>query len=233
MRDHLVRQVQRYFHLQTLLEKGSGKNDDGVPQLPKAESRVPYGYNAEDLISDPDNRVSLPAIDRLVVELKRHKMSWRGISITGILCDMEASPGSLRYWEEHSRPHLDAYGKTCELLADALIPIVGAMVRSDAPQYENLVHPKDFRVVLAPMGEQEEPPASSKTEARDQDRRIRKEDSYRKIAARLGEIMDSEECSARAAIGLYRDRLERDNHLDVSPRRCYEALAYTNGEGAA
>lgn len=68
----------------------------------------------------------------------------------------------------------------------------------------------------------------------DYDRKVRweKEDSFRQIASEIERIVQKEQCTVQAAIGLYRDRLEQAKKPDVSPRKIMEARAFVKWENS-
>lgn len=80
--------------------------------------------------------------------------------------------------------------------------------------------------------ERKDEPVSGHREDYDRGRAWDKEDSYRQIDAEITAILTAEQCSVEAAIGVYRDRLERDKKPDVSPRKIREARAFVRDENS-
>lgn len=157
-----------------------------------------------DFLSEPSNREAALLIEPLVAEFRRADVSWAGVQFSSLFTELYSDPTTVPRWErretgeDHQR--IAAYKKMCRLIADAI----------------EATHPGRQINVIIPKGHRR---ASSKTDARDQERRAKRDEEYEDLARLVERTMNSLAVGPSEAVGIVADK------NGVSIRKVYEARA--------
>ncbi len=168
----------------------------------KGTSRVPATEKAHDFWFEPCNRAAAALIEPLVSHMRRSWVSWAGVQFSDLLTELYSDPTTVARWErletDEDYKRLAAFKKMCRLMADS--------IEASRPGRQiNVVIPKGDR------------PAGSKMQARDQDRRLRRDEEFSDLAVLVERTMGALGVGASEAVGIVADKNA------VSVRKVYEA----------
>jgi len=148
------------------------------------------------------NREAARLIERLVSQMRRSWVSWAGVQFSDLLTELYSDPTTVARWErketDEDHKRLAAFKKMCRLMADSI----------EASRSGRQIN------VVIPKGDQR---AASKMQARDQDRRERRDEEFSDLAVLVERTMEGLKVGASEAIGIVADRNA------VSVRKVYEA----------
>lgn len=225
--------IARYVeHVRPRIPRGSHAPETPMNRKERGKSTSVLSAKGEWLVEE--NREAAGIIEGLLDEMKRGEKTLRGVSLRWMVRELEEDPAAARNWKRRRTPeeshHAEVWWQACLLAARVLL--------AERPGYELVVvvHPEETEVLEA-----ETPLLARNAENNARSRRTA-QGRYRVLAAELLGIMEAEGCTAEAAIGMHRDRLERLREAadhpsdvvrygDVSPATCYRALAFVRREG--
>lgn len=217
-RGRNIRQIERYVTiLQPLLERATS-GVINMQELPTPESDPPMNPKALALTKHADNVKAASILEPIFHDMILSDTAsppyilWQVLAIAGA---RYGDPRALKMWEagetEEARLFYKLYKKALSYVVDRL--------------EEN--HPgEEIHVATNPRDE----PVDSVRKDSMRELRWKTEDSYRKLAAEIDRIVEEEQCTVAAAIGLFRDRLERNKQPDVCERKIRMARAFVKRE---
>jgi hypothetical protein len=192
----------------------------------KPESTPPIPDRAWEYLEDGDNRQTALLLAPIFQQMRQEQPPL--YLIVGLVAgfikplqDEEADHGALRRWRARETGQ---DGNRAELFERAV---------SWLEEKFNDKHPQLWIKVSIPK---KDDPLQGLVHQRNIDNNALRSwdarESYRRIDADIKLIIQEEECTVEAAIGLYRDRLERANEPNVCVRKIWMARAFVKEEEA-
>lgn len=215
LRAHNAAQISKWFEFRdVIIQKGTAGSYFNLQSDRRSESRVTLSERGHKSLDCSRNahfrRHVLPILTRI-----------EDAEIYKPARFLEHDPTALRRWRvgetKNDQEKMKDFDRLCKFVAVQL----------------ERAWP-GIRVVFVVSPDEEEF-AGTPGQHEQSERKWTRWDTFRKIDSEITQIMQTESCTQKAAIGLYRDRLERAKKADVSPRKIEEALQFVRDErdGAA
>jgi hypothetical protein len=210
--EHNARAVGKYLEVAPSFIGPGAPPSEPMARKYKGSSRVPATEKAHDFWAEPCNRDAAALIEPLVSEFRRSWVSWAGVQFSSLLAELYSDPTTVPRWErgesKEDFKRLAAFKKMCRLVADSIAD-------KESHRQINVAIPKGYRR------------AASKTEARDQDRRERRDEEHEDLSRLVERTMEGLGAGTSEAVGIVADR------NGVSVRKVYEAWAENRTRNAS
>jgi hypothetical protein len=186
----------------------------------KPTSSPPIPSKAFDIIDDPGNQRTARMLNYVLGQMRitDHPLYIMAGLVAGFIKPMQADEldhGAVRRWRK-GETATDRY--RADLFDRTVI------------RMEEILEETWPKVSIQVNISRKDEPVESKIHARNQDnndqRKWAAHNKFLALYAELDELMAENECGIEAAIGLLRDRREKEGKPDVSPRTCYRARSF-------
>lgn len=210
-------EVQKYAECRENFLTGRRTANINVETWRKGEGSVPWSRYFEEWMADPSNRHAREKIEPVLAGLRSPGFA----GLYAPFAEVERDPTVLGSWQrsqtDEERAGRRRFERACLEVA--------RMIERRHPGVRLLVNRRPKRR----PGEPDDDPAPSRVHARNRDLNTKKsadaEAALRDRGRAILRIMGEEKCSALAAIGLYRERIEEAGGKPPSQATCYRALA--------